>query len=90
MGRAYAGILGPLAVVTVVARCLVHGGETGAAVVTASGMLFVFSALGYIIGSVAERTVVEALGNQLRRSWAAAERNAPAPGVPSPNADAAA
>lgn len=90
MGRAYAGILGPLAVVTVVARCLVHGGETGAAVGTASLLLFVFSALGYIIGSVAERTVVEALGNQLRWSWSAAERTASAPDAASPSSDAAA
>lgn len=89
MGRAYAGILGPLAVVTVVARCLVQGGETDAAVVTASLLLFVFSALGYIIGSVAERTVVEALGNQLRGTWAAAARTAAEPGAAPPNTDAA-
>ncbi|MCU0960308.1 MAG: hypothetical protein MUF48_09405 [Pirellulaceae bacterium] len=90
MGRAYAGILGPLAFVTVVARCLVRGGDTVAAVGTASVMLFVFSALGYIIGSVAERTVVEALGNQLRGSWTTAERTAQGPDVPSPSSDAAA
>ncbi len=90
MGRAYAGILGPLAFSTVVARCLVRGGDSGTAVWTASLMLFVFSALGYIIGSVAERTVVEALGIHLRRSWIAAERAPQPPGAASASSEAAA
>ena len=69
MGRIYAGILGPLAFTTVIARNLTRGGNVESAVMTASWMLFAFAAIGYIIGSIAERTVVEAIGNQFHTQW---------------------
>jgi hypothetical protein len=70
MGRVYAGILGPLACATFIARSLLRGGEVGQAVGMASLVLFSFAALGYIIGSVAERTIVEAIGNEFQVHWA--------------------
>ena len=73
MGRTYAGILGLLAFGTVIARSLVRGGNVDAALVTASGTLFAFAALGYIIGSIAERTIVEAIEIQFHTRWQALE-----------------
>jgi hypothetical protein len=71
MGRTYAGILGLLAFGTVIARCLLHGGNVDAALLTASQTLFAFAALGYIIGSIAERTIVEAVEIQFHTRWQA-------------------
>ena len=73
MGRMYAGILGPLAFTTVIARNLLQGGNVASAAMTASLTMFAFAALGYIIGSVAERTIVEAIGNKFHAQWQARE-----------------
>jgi hypothetical protein len=73
MGRAYAGILGPLAFGTVIARSLVRGGNVESALITASWTLFAFAALGYIIGSIAERTIVEAIEMRFHARWQALE-----------------
>ena len=61
MGRTYAGILGPLAFGVVIARCLAHGGSAASALQAAPVALFAFTFIGYIIGSIAERTIVEAI-----------------------------
>lgn len=71
MGRIYAGILGPLAFAAIIARSLLCGGEAGQTLFAASLALFGFAALGYIIGSVAERTIVEAIGNRFHVQWTA-------------------
>jgi hypothetical protein len=73
MGRAYAGILGLLAFGTVIARCLLRGGNVDTALITASWTLFVFAILGYIIGSIAERTIVEAIEFKFQAQWQALE-----------------
>ena len=73
MGRTYAGILGLLAFGTVIARCLVRGGNVESALWTASWTLFAFAALGYIIGSIAERTIVEAIEIKFHTDWQALE-----------------
>jgi len=73
MGRTYAGILGLLAFGTVIARCLLRGGNVDAAWVTASWTLFAFAALGYIIGTIAERTIVEAVEMKFHAQWQALE-----------------
>jgi hypothetical protein len=65
--------LGPLAFATTIARSLFGGGEAGQTLFTASLSLFGFAALGYIIGSVAERTIVEAIGNRFHAQWLARE-----------------
>ncbi len=61
MGRTYAGILGPIAFGVVVARCLFQRGNVDAALLAAPLALFAFAFIGYIIGSIAERTIVEAI-----------------------------
>jgi hypothetical protein len=53
MGRSYAGILGPLAFATAVARGLVEGHGAEATLQTACLALFAFAALGYVLGRVA-------------------------------------
>jgi hypothetical protein len=61
MGRTYAGILGPIAFGVIVARCLAQGGNVASALCAAPLALFAFAFIGYIIGSIAERTIVEAI-----------------------------
>ena len=69
MGRAYAGILGLLAFGTVIARNLVDGGSVESAMIYASLALFAFAALGFVIGVLAERIVVEAITTRLRTAY---------------------
>ena len=77
MGRTYAGILGLLAFATVIARSLVRGGDLASSLLTASGALFAFAALGYIIGTIAERTIVEAIEFRFHAEWQAVESAQP-------------
>jgi hypothetical protein len=49
----YAGILGPLAFFTVIARGLLRAGDVQATLLTASISLFGFALLGYIAGQLA-------------------------------------
>ncbi len=46
---------------SVVARSLIEGGSVESALYAAPLALFAFAAIGYIIGSIAERTIVEAI-----------------------------
>ncbi len=69
MGRTYAGILGPLSFVTVIARSMVDGGSAESALIAAALALFVFAGIGYIVGSIAERAVMEAIQTQFRDHW---------------------
>jgi hypothetical protein len=73
MGRKYAGILGPLACATVVARGLLgrHGVE--ATLLQASLCLFAFAAAGYVIGELAGWIVAEALQGRMNAELAALE-----------------
>lgn len=52
MGRTYAGILGPLAFLTVVVRGVVEGRGADGTLLTASLLMFAFAALGYVLGRV--------------------------------------
>jgi hypothetical protein len=61
MGRAYAGILGPIGFGTVIARSLVNGEHVEAALVAAPFALFTFAAIGYVVGVIADRTIVDAI-----------------------------
>ncbi len=65
MGRIYAGILGSLAMVTIVARALVHGGGAETTMKVAVVCLFLFAAIGWIIGLLAEQTIQEAAHRRL-------------------------
>ncbi len=71
MARLYAGILGLLASLTCLARGVVHGSDAEPTVLGAWLGLMLFSAIGYVIGWVAERTVAEAVSNRIARELAA-------------------
>lgn len=76
MGRKYAGILGPLACATIVARGLLgrHGVE--ATLLQASLCLFAFAAAGYVVGELAGWVVAEALRSRMNAELAAMEATA--------------
>jgi len=61
MGRTYAGILGPLAFAVVVTRGLVEQESVNGTLYHAAAALFAFAAIGYVIGFLAERTIIEAI-----------------------------
>ena len=69
MGRSYAGVLGSISFLIVIARTLIDGGHAGSAIISATIALFTFAAIGYVIGTVAEQTVVEAVQMRFRRQW---------------------
>ncbi len=59
MARIYAGILGPLALFTSLAHGALHARPAAAVVFDAWLALLAFAPLGYVIGWIAERVVVE-------------------------------
>lgn len=73
MGRTYAGILGPLAFGLVTARGVVSGAGTEGTILAASAALFVFAALGYIAGRLAEYLVNESVRGQFQAAMVAWE-----------------
>ena len=71
MARIYAGILGLLAFATVVARGVAHQSSLDSTIWQACGMLFVFAAVGYLIGSTARWIVDDSVRGQLASQMAA-------------------
>jgi hypothetical protein len=71
MGRAYAGTLGPLAFALIIARGLVAGSGVEGTLAAASATLFVFGAIGYIVGQIAELLVSESVRKQFQVAMAA-------------------
>lgn len=61
MGRTYAGILGPLAFTIVVARSLLAGGGSETTLLLACVCLFMFAAIGYVVGQLADSIVFDAV-----------------------------
>lgn len=61
MARIYAGIMGPLAFATALARGLINSAEVITTLAGACLALLVFAALGYIVGSIASRIVEESV-----------------------------
>ena len=85
MGRIYAGILGPLAFLTALARGVVHAGGSEAVVRTAWCCLLGFAAGGYVIGRLAEWTVADSVASRLAAEMAARQKSRaakPAAGAP--------
>jgi hypothetical protein len=80
VARLYAGILGTLALLTALARTLLHGGDPVAGVAAACGWMAAAAAVGGVLGHLAERTVDEAVAARLMAEMDAqqAQRN-PAP-----------
>jgi hypothetical protein len=61
MGRAYAGILGLLAMAVVICRGVIGSGGVASTLTTAITYLAVFSLVGAIIGQLAQATVDESV-----------------------------
>ena len=65
MARTYAGILGPLALLTSLVHGMMHGGSTLSVVWTAWCATLVLSAVGYVLGWIAERLVEDAVQGRI-------------------------
>lgn len=74
MGRDYAGILGTTALVTVIARGLVASGTLDSILPLAIGAMFLFAALGWLIGNVAARIVDESVQQRINAELEAIEQ----------------
>jgi hypothetical protein len=71
MGRAYAGVMGPLAFLMVVVRSLSRAGAVESTVFQAAVGLFAFAAIGYVIGQLAGWIVDDSVRAQLAAEMAA-------------------
>jgi len=65
VAHSYAGILGPLAFLVSLARGMVHGGPADTVVWTAWSQLLVFTAIGYVLGWIAETVVDESVRSRI-------------------------
>jgi len=70
MGRAYAGILGPLAFALVIARGTIARGGIEATLLAACAALFAFAAAGYLAGQTAEFLIGDAVRTQFQQAVA--------------------
>ena len=61
MARTYAGILGPLALVTSLARGIIHATDAESVLFGAWCSLLVFAAVGALVGWIAGRVVEESV-----------------------------
>ncbi len=61
MARLFAGILGPLAMLTITTSGLLHGRTSQSVASTAWVALIVFAAIGYVLGWIANRTVEDSV-----------------------------
>jgi len=61
MGRLYAGILGPVAFVTTLARGLIDAVAAEPTLKIATLCLFAFAGIGYVAGQIAELVVGESV-----------------------------
>jgi hypothetical protein len=75
MGRAYAGILGPLVFALVCARGVLAGGGVEGTLLAATAALFVFAGIGYLAGQTADYLVRESVRTQFQTAMAAWEQN---------------
>ena len=71
MGRSYAGILGPLAFALVTARGAIGGWALEPTLLSASAALFVFAAIGFFAGQLAEFLVGQSVRVQFQAAMAA-------------------
>ena len=74
MGPSYAGILGTLAYVIVILRGVLQGYAVEGTIKLSILLLFVFAAIGYGIGKIAESTIEDSIQVQLQRELEALEK----------------
>ncbi|ADB18217.1 hypothetical protein Psta_3556 [Pirellula staleyi DSM 6068] len=65
MGRHYAGILGPLAALLLMARGLASGGGLQSIILSACGAMMIFATIGYLTGQLADYLVSQSVRSQL-------------------------
>jgi len=65
VSRTYAGVLGAIAFFVTSVRGLLAGSDAETTLLSASGLVFVFAAIGCITGWIADKTVEEAVRSQL-------------------------
>ena len=73
MGRTYAGILGPLAFTTILARSVINTSSVESTMMFATVCLFLFAGIGYLVGQVADSIVLEAVKTNFDRELQARE-----------------
>jgi hypothetical protein len=73
VARIFAGVFGPLAFLTSLARGAVHGGSAESTLLAAWYSLLVFSAIGYVIGWAAGATIEQSLRATVAAELAARE-----------------
>jgi hypothetical protein len=66
MGRVYAGILGPLAMAVVIGRGVLGSSGVEGTLFTAIVYLLLFTAVGAILGHIAEATIDESVRARLQ------------------------
>jgi hypothetical protein len=77
MGRTYAGSLGLLAFALMAVRGILQAAGAEQTLLAASAALFVFAALGYVLGNLAEHLVRESVRHQFQAAMAAWDKNPP-------------
>jgi hypothetical protein len=73
MGRTYAGILGPLAFTTILARSVIDTSSVESTMMLATVCLFLFAGIGYLVGQVADSIVLEAVKANFNKELQARE-----------------
>jgi hypothetical protein len=71
VARIYAGILGPLAMLTSLTRGVIHGDATETVLWSAWCWLLALAAVGCGIGWIAQRTIEESVSSQVAAELAA-------------------
>ncbi len=71
MGQTYAGILGPLAFTTILARSVINNSSVESTMMIATVCLFLFAAIGFLVGQVADSIVLEAVKTNFDKDLAA-------------------
>jgi hypothetical protein len=76
MGRLYAGVLGPLAMVVVICRGLLNSSGPAGTFTTATLALAGFAIVGAILGHIAQSTVDESVRQKIEQELAAQHESA--------------
>lgn len=74
MGPSYAGILGPIAFLTMLIRGVVGGSSANGVLVSSALSLVAFSAMGYVIGRLADHIVLESVRQRFNRDLKTREK----------------
>jgi hypothetical protein len=82
VARIYAGILGPLALLTSLARGALHAWPTESTLLVAWTSLLAFAALGSGIGWIAERIIEEEVRGRIAAGSVATDPNVESPRAP--------